>query len=648
MTPLDELLDELREEARRAESQDRLREAIDLVDKIQQYHADNSVNTSVGPIEKQLSALLLELIGEGIIEEPQKMKASVEKLGEEFPSLRAALAHIPPKSRNTPSNDTHPEDVDKDAQSKVSIVIPPQTSNILEFIPGQDDRGRLKDLNDIYFLHTLANSPEMIIPPGKSLRSVLSGPRAAAALGDGPNASQSSLPTLQQKVEEIAKQAFWDEARDSLSDPTPGKQVARLKLLHSDLRDKLDGLIGPKHPIMIMLSSPLSPSSNPLLSALRHLQMVTSTLKTLCAPIRDEALESVLALLSDDEKGSEERVVESFKLIFQISDAMKQDMSNILLNSVSDEDLHLELIRQARTREVRAILELWSLESIRSSWTSWTSDSSGLREGDVKWIRQLAVALGSDSPVRCLPPQTEGTVSDSVDGFVPHNEIIPAPFLFTCPSLHRIQNHLQAVTIAATLRTLVPRPIRSVDSIDPDSSFAERILSLLMIEVKEEQDSGTIKIANLADEVVREHQRLLKSSTTANNHAKPSMDDASLRAAVDKLLRPTDPVYALLRKRLLENVIAQISSALRRMQQHAPTAMHTGREAKRLKPDPALTLDLRHDKRDMSLGHLKVDAFHVKGYEEDILSKNILDVTNSICKVVEWIRNGWGDLVALE
>lgn len=399
---------------------------------------------------------------------------------------------------------------------------------------------------------------------------------------------------------------------------------------------------------MVLLSSPLSPSTNPLLSAILHLEAVTSTLKTLCAPVRDEVLVSVLDLLSDEEKSREVRVMEAFKQLFHISDLMKQDMSNILLNSVSDEDLHLELVRQARTREVRAILELWTLESVRSSWDSWTPDPPGLREGDVRWIRKLVDALGNEFPVHCLPPEREGNRSS--EAFAPQNDIIPPPFFFACPSLHRIQNHLQAVTIAATLRTLVPRPTRpssSDNSIDSQgSSFTERVLSLLMIEVKEEEDSGTIKLTNLADEVVREHQR---SFTLENNNRTNSpMDGTALRAAVDKLLRPTDTVYSLLRKRLQEAVISQISSALRRAQQNAPNVLQTGRETKRLKVDPALTLDLRHDKKDMSLGQLKVDAFHVKGYEEEILKKNIADVTNSICKVVEWVRNGWGDLISLE
>jgi len=651
MAPIDELLDVLHREAGQARFDDRLHDAIALLNNIR--HPQTDVQAATSPesatsAEEQFSHLLLQLLDEGELEAAQKVKEIVEKLGEEFLSLRSAIAHhIPSKSRNTLSNEAHSGDIEEELQSKVSIVMPPQPSKDFPSLPWRDDSGRFNDLNDIYFLHTLSNSPEMLVPPGKSLRSVLSGSQAAAALGDASDASGSSLPSFQQKVEEIAKQAFWDEAKESLSDPTSGKQLARLKSLHSDLREKLDGLISAKHPLMIMLSSPLSPSSNPLLSGIRHLEMVTSALKTLCAPVRDELLDSALALLSDEGKSREERVAYSFKQIFHISDLMRQDMTNILLNSVSDEDLHWELVRQARSREIRAILELWSLESVRSSWDSWCHDPSGLRDGDVRWIRKLVDALGSDSPVHCVSPESEESNSSTSQ-----SDTIPPPFLFACPSLHRIQNHLQAVTIAATLRTLVPhlgRNIQSPDSIvRSDSSFTERVLSLLMIEVNEEEDSGTIKLTNLADEVVREHHRLAEASTLENNRANSSMDDASLRAAVNKLVRPADPVYALLRRRLLESLVSQVSSALRRAQQNAPGVMQTGREAKRLKPDPALALDLRRDKKDVSLGQLKVDAFHVKGYEEEVLSKNILDVTNSICKVVEWVRNGWSDLISLE
>lgn len=62
----------------------------------------------------------------------------------------------------------------------------------------------LDSLNQSYFLHLLANDPEKVMPPGKSLLSVLSKPHARER-------RDRELPTLQDKVEGVIHKAFWDE-----------------------------------------------------------------------------------------------------------------------------------------------------------------------------------------------------------------------------------------------------------------------------------------------------------------------------------------------------------------------------------------------------------------------------------------------------
>ena len=59
-------------------------------------------------------------------------------------------------------------------------------------------------LNQTYFLHLLANDPSKVLPPGKSLLSVLSRPSVRPKRDDEP-------PRLQDKVEEMIHKAFWDE-----------------------------------------------------------------------------------------------------------------------------------------------------------------------------------------------------------------------------------------------------------------------------------------------------------------------------------------------------------------------------------------------------------------------------------------------------
>jgi hypothetical protein len=65
-------------------------------------------------------------------------------------------------------------------------------------------------LNQTYFLHLLANDPSKLLPPGKSLLSVLSQPNIPQRRDDEP-------PTLQDKVEEMIHKAFWDEVLHPLN-----------------------------------------------------------------------------------------------------------------------------------------------------------------------------------------------------------------------------------------------------------------------------------------------------------------------------------------------------------------------------------------------------------------------------------------------
>jgi hypothetical protein len=62
-------------------------------------------------------------------------------------------------------------------------------------------------LNHAYFLHVLAIDPAKVLPPGKSILSMISRPHTQSEQGE------HSLPKLQAKVEDIAHRAFWDAVR---------------------------------------------------------------------------------------------------------------------------------------------------------------------------------------------------------------------------------------------------------------------------------------------------------------------------------------------------------------------------------------------------------------------------------------------------
>jgi hypothetical protein len=60
-------------------------------------------------------------------------------------------------------------------------------------------------LNQAYFIHLLATDPEKVLPPGKSILSMISRPHTQ------PKNEEGALPSLKDKVEDIAQRAFWDE-----------------------------------------------------------------------------------------------------------------------------------------------------------------------------------------------------------------------------------------------------------------------------------------------------------------------------------------------------------------------------------------------------------------------------------------------------
>jgi hypothetical protein len=95
----------------------------------------------------------------------------------------------------------------------LSIVKPPTTSEsflgLSTSTPMALPAELVDTLNQSYFLHLLATDPDRVLPPGKSILSMMS--RSGRATSDH---KPDSLPTLQEKIEDLAHRAFWDEVGD--------------------------------------------------------------------------------------------------------------------------------------------------------------------------------------------------------------------------------------------------------------------------------------------------------------------------------------------------------------------------------------------------------------------------------------------------
>jgi hypothetical protein len=93
----------------------------------------------------------------------------------------------------------------------ITIIVPPNPTNLfmLNSIDPLVLPQELVDvLNHTYFLHILATDPTRVLPPGKSLLSLLSRPHSINAR------TKDSPPNLHDKVEDMVHKAFWNEVCD--------------------------------------------------------------------------------------------------------------------------------------------------------------------------------------------------------------------------------------------------------------------------------------------------------------------------------------------------------------------------------------------------------------------------------------------------
>ncbi|KAF5380441.1 hypothetical protein D9615_004479 [Tricholomella constricta] len=486
-------------------------------------------------------------------------------------------------------------------------------------------------LNQAYFLHLLATDPGKAIPPGKSLLSMMA--RAPAAPEPSP---------LHATVEKVVHKAFWDEALLSLSSPTPSVQLPRLKLLYSDLRDALLPLFPPEHPILLTLAAPLPPTSSPLHSTLALVKEILAALRQRCAPARDPEIDALLADLAPPPASSDTAqenplaalLVSTLRALITLADTLKRDLTNSLLGAMSESQLTTVIRQQARAREHEIILDpaMWSgedgkagIETLRRAWTEWI----GAQTEDAGWTPRLLQAFASPTPVTCQPSN-------------PNPNALPPQFFFSRPSLLYIQNYLQALVVAASLKALVRLPATATD-------FMSRIWSLLKAEIdrdeypihtgqpdKDDLGAAQTKIINLADEVIRARRLFTSASPQSED------EELKLRAAVERTLQLTDPVFMLLQGRLLRAIEQRIREALSGSDKgpvngmRLPEKMRTGRV-------PTGTL---HFNDSASSGHSTPSkAPSVKGFEDEVLVRGIEEVFQKVLSHIEWVESVWGDTI---
>lgn len=425
-------------------------------------------------------------------------------------------------------------------------------------------------------------------------------------------------------------------------------------------------LVPANHPIVPVLTCPLSPTSHPLRSAVTHLRELLVCLRSRCAPIHDAQIDTLIKNLDDlsplaSMSDVAKLVVDTVRSILELSELMKEDLSQFVIGSMSEKQLRAVLMAQAATQEREVVFSLWRPDRVRELWTSWLGSqphTSSAPDGERErpWAHRLLQALGLAIPVSCpLPtkpmPGSDNPLEDGETGPPPPPaNVLPPPLFFVCPTLLYMQNYLQALVIAATLRSLVRLPTHQHHqppaSEEPDQqNFMSRIWTLLRAEVDGQPGSGDTKLVNLADEVIRVRRRFSPSGEALDPE-----EEAKLRAAVDRTLQPNDPVFALLQKRLINAVAERLAhpasvSSPRSSTVQLPERLQTGRAGPPKRP--RLGLVLEHDLADEAAfpsESYREEPPAVKGFEDSALVEALGEGLRKLRTCVEWTERVWPDL----
>jgi hypothetical protein len=229
-------------------------------------------------------------------------------------------------------------------------------------------------------------------------------------------------------------------------------------------------------------------------------------------------------------------------------------------------------------------------------------------------VLRVVQALGAIEPVVCPLPTKPLGPENNRSSLVPNT--LPPPFFFSTPELFYVQNFLQAIVIAASLRTLLPA------SLSPPEDLMYRIWTLLLASVNEADPEEDTRLDNLADELIR--ASLLTDAEATKQ----------LRAAVARTVRTSDPVFLLLQRRLLTALAERLAHAPASIdRKDAPAEMRTGRWER-----PHNTTGKEPN----------LEVLEVKGFKDPVLTGAIQEVLVKIRRILMWIDGIWADLFLFE
>jgi len=430
------------------------------------------------------------------------------------------------------------------------------------------------------------------------------------------------------------------QAYDQLSSPEPQLQLPRLKTFYGDLHDALRPFLRPEHPLLVALSSPLSPTSNPLRSGIRYLRASLVAMRTLCAPVRDELIDATLQRLDTEMEVASTReelareYVDGIKSALEIGEIMQQDFHDFMAKYGDERRVRSMFQQSGKEAEREAISCVFSPTKIVEQWKKW----AGVPEVGASprwWLERLLSVLSKVEPVT--------TQIDDHPGYIP-------PVLALCRlDLMEMQNAFQGLVLCASLRTLVPAlpasrrtqlQARDPEAAKAEEAFSQRIWTLLGVDpFTTNVDTSTEDPLSIAEEVVQLWKLRNPPSEDGSEAGSFATKEISIREmAIRMINEPEHPVRKLLTRRLLKAVEERLQTPLLPPEaSSSPTKLESGRATQsgfRLKPS-RVPVDLEDP------------PLAVQGFDDPFLRDQTTAMVKHLRRnVIDWVEFVWSDVVS--
>lgn len=430
------------------------------------------------------------------------------------------------------------------------------------------------------------------------------------------------------------------QAYDQLSSPEPRLQLPRLTTFYGDLHDALRPFLRPDHPLLVALSSPLSPTSSPLRSGVRYLRASLVAMRALCAPVRDEIIDATLQKLDTEIEVASTReelartYIDGIKSALELGEIMQQDFHDFMAKYGDESRVRSMFQQSGKEAEREAIGCVFGPTKILEQWRRWAR----VPEAGASprwWLERLLPVLSQ--------PESVTTQLDD------HPSYIPPILAFCRLDLMEMQNAFQGLVLCASLRTLIPAlpasrrtqlQVRDPEAAKAEEVFSQRLWILLGVDpFTTSVDTSTEDPQSIAEEVVQLWKLRNPTSGDGSEAESFAMKQKSIREmAIRMINEPEHPVRKLLTRRLLKAVEERLQTPLLAPESSTtPTKLESGRttqSAFRLKPSRAQV-------------DLEEQPLIVQGFDDPFLKDRATAMVKHLRKnVIDWVEFVWSDVVS--